>query len=146
VAITSGSLLQAQTVQQCGLFVDELFIDGVDHEYSLRLRKAGFPLYECADAILLHSPGAPRHHKFPGGKRFQTANYSPIRRYYQERNKIWIARHYARTFPRFCLRIFVVSLKDFIKIWLVEPDDKLRKATYFLRGTLDGIRGRYGKL
>ena len=146
VTVTSGSLLRAETFMRCGLFVDELFIDGVDHEYSLRLRKAGFPLYECAEATLLHSPGTPAQHQLPAGKKFQTANYSPIRRYYQERNKIWLAKHYAFRFPRFCLRMFVVSLKDFTKICFVEPDDRLRKVKFFLRGTWDGIRGRYGKL
>ena len=145
VAMTSGSLLRAATFERCGFFVDELFIDVVDHEYSLRLRRAGLTIEECEQAVLLHSPGAPAvHHLF--GKRFLTSNYSPLRRYYQERNKIWVARRYFSSFPKFCLGMFFVSAKDFVKIVFVEPEPRVRKMRFFLRGMWDGLLGRTGQL
>jgi rhamnosyltransferase len=144
VAMTSGSLLRAETFERFGLFVDELFIDAVDHEYSLRLRKAGGRIEECSAAVLLHSPGSPTFYRFAGWQ-FQTANYAPVRRYYQERNKLWIYRRYFSGFPRYCLRLFIVSVKDFAKIVLLESDKSL-KIRYFLRGVLDGIRGRMGAM
>lgn len=144
-AMTSGSLLRAETFTRCGYFVDDLFIDGVDYEFSLRLRKIGYVIDECSEAMLLHSPGEPRHHKLFGVFRYKTANYSPVRRYYQERNKVWITKRYGLRFPVFCFKLFLFSSKDFVKI-LVAEEDKLIKARYFLRGVLDGIRGRLGKL
>ena len=54
---TSGSLIEMKTLEQHGLLVDGLFIDGVDHELSLRLRAAGLQILECQEALLLHSPG-----------------------------------------------------------------------------------------
>ena len=42
VATTSGSLLPTWVFQDHGYFVDDLFIDGVDYEYSLRLRSRGY--------------------------------------------------------------------------------------------------------
>jgi len=143
-AMTSGSLLRTETFTRCGLFIDELFIDGVDYEFSLRLRKLGCVIDECPDTVLLHSPGEPRHHKLFGFK-YKTANYSPVRRYYQERNKVWIAKRYGLRFPVFCFKLFFFSTKDFVKI-LVAEEDKLVKVRYFLRGVLDGLRGRLGKL
>ena len=144
-AMTSGSLLRAETFERCGFFVDDLFIDGVDYEYSLRLRQRGYVIEECLDATLLHSPGTPRQHKLAGRRLFTTANYSPLRRYYQERNKIWIARRYVMSFPVFCLKLFWFSSKDMGKI-LVAETDKWKKVRFFLMGIFDGLRGRMGRL
>jgi rhamnosyltransferase len=144
-ATTSGSLMPLEVFETAGFFADELFIDGVDYEYSLRVRRLGFTIDECKGAVLLHSPGTPSHHKGLGGKQFQAANYSPIRRYYQERNKIWVAKRYWRTYPAFCGKQFLTSAKDLLKILLVEQD-KARKVQFFIRGIRDGVRGRTGKL
>jgi rhamnosyltransferase len=143
-AMTSGSLIAVSTFRACGPFADELFIDSVDHEYSLRLRKAGFVIAVCERAQLLHSPGTPRPHALLGIN-FQSTNYSPLRRFYQERNKLWLYRRYALRFPGFCGREFVRSFVDLTKILLVESD-KQRKCRFFFRGIYAGLRGRMGKL
>jgi rhamnosyltransferase len=137
--------MPVEVFETAGFFADELFIDGVDYEYSLRVRRLGFTIDECKTATLLHSPGTPTHHKGFQGKPFQAANYSPIRRYYQERNKIWVAKRYWREFPGFCAKQFLTSAKDFIKILLVEQD-KLRKCRFFFWGIRDGLRNRTGKI
>jgi len=144
VAMTSGSLLRTQTFAQHGFFVDDLFIDGVDHEYSLRLRRAGMFLEECPDATLLHSPGTPQEFRLGGKVLFKTPNYSPIRRYYQTRNNLWLFRHYFRSFPTYCTKLALASGKDFLKILLFEPG-KLKKIQYFLHGFFDGLRNRMGR-
>ncbi len=143
-AMTSGSLLQMSTLNQHGLLLDELFIDGVDHELSLRLRAAGFRLVECADALLLHSPGSPQSHRIIRKKPFQTSNYSAVRRYYQERNKVWLVRKYWREFPEFSRRQFSVTLKEGIKVVVLEQN-KLEKMIAFLRGWWHGLRGHLGR-
>lgn len=144
-ATTSGSLMPVDLFETAGFFAEELFIDGVDYEYSLRVRRLGFTIDECKEAVLLHSPGTPTHHKGLGGKPFQAANYSPLRRYYQERNKIWVAKRYCGAFPGFCARQFLTSAKDLLKILLVERD-KGRKCRFFFWGIRDGLRNRTGKM
>jgi rhamnosyltransferase len=144
-AITSGSLIAATTFRTLGPFADELFIDSVDHEYSLRIRKAGYIIATCQTAVLLHSPGTPKSHTLFGRIKFQSTNYSPTRRYYQERNKIWIYRRYALQFPGFCANEFLRSLIDLLKILLVETN-KQQKCRFFFRGIADGLRGHMGKL
>jgi rhamnosyltransferase len=143
-ATTSGSLMQVKVFEKAGWFAEELFIDGVDYEYSLRVRRLGYGIEECAGAELLHSPGTPTWHTVLG-KRFQVANYSPVRRYYQERNKVWVTRRYWRDFLPFCLGQFGISLKDLVKI-LVAETDKGRKCRFFFRGIWDGWGERMGKL
>ncbi len=145
VAMTSGSLLRAKTFQELGWFADELFIDAVDHEYSLRLRSAGYMVDECSEAVLLHSPGDPRVVRWRGRKLYEVANYSPARRYYQERNKIWLYRRYFGKFPGYCARLMLFSGKDLVKI-LISEDNARKKAFYFLRGVKDGLLGRMGGL
>jgi rhamnosyltransferase len=143
-ATTSGSLSPMRIFDQFGLFAEELFIDGVDYEYSLRLRTHGYVIAKCSEAVLLHSPGSPTHHNLFGSKPFQASNYAPVRRYYQERNKIWNLRRYGRSFPGFFVNQFTISLKDLIKIVLVE-DNSWVKLRFFLRGIADGLRNRMGK-
>ena len=143
--MTSGSMLPVALFAELGMFIDELFIDGVDYEFSLRLRRAGYVIDECANAVLLHAPGEPRRRKLFGLLNYQTANYSPARHYYQQRNKVWIARRYFSAFPVFCLKLAKFSTKDFFKIIFGESD-KLRKIRFFLRGVWHGLRGRLGRI
>ncbi len=144
-AMTSGSLIGISTFERFGYFADPLFIDAVDYEYSLRLRAAGMVLDEVPEAVLLHSPGEPRVIRLFGLRLFQTANYSPVRRYYQERNKIYVSRRYLTRFPVFCLKLAMFSTKDFVKI-LIAEQDSIRKARFFLRGVWDGLTEKMGRL
>ncbi|MFC6645752.1 glycosyltransferase family 2 protein [Granulicella cerasi] len=141
-ATTSGSLTPMWVFEQAGLFADELFIDGVDYEYSLRVRERGWVIAECMNAVLMHSPGTPTYHSFLGRK-VQAANYSPIRRYYQERNKIWVTRRYWKRFLPFMLGQFAISAKDLLKMALFEPD-RGKKIRFFFRGVGHGLRGKTG--
>lgn len=143
-AMTSGSLMRVSTFREHGLFEEELFIDSVDSEYSLRLRKSGYLIEECKEAVLLHSPGDPTVIRVRGIRLFQTANYSALRRYYQDRNRIWMTRKYWRVFPKFCLRLYRDSFKEHIKIILGESQ-KWSKCYYAGLGIFDGLRGHMGK-
>lgn len=143
-ATTSGSLMSVSIFRSLGWFADELFIDGVDHEYSLRVRAHGFAIAECAEAELMHSPGDVTVGKV-GLTRFHAANYGPVRRFYQERNKVLLLRRYGRRFPGFFLTQFTISVKDVVKILLVE-NRKVLKLRFMLRGFLAGLLGRSGPL
>lgn len=144
-AMTSGTLMRLSSFHQHGPFEEDLFIDAVDYEYSLRLRSRGYFIEECSQALLLHSPGSPRIYRFRGRYLFQTSNYSPARRYYQERNKVWVTRKYWKRFPFFCLKLFYFTSKDYLKCMLAE-NRKWDKFYYASMGIADGLLGRMGKL
>jgi rhamnosyltransferase len=141
---TSGSLFSMEAFERCGLFQENLFIYCVDDDYSLRIRKEGFFIGESPNAVLLHRSGRPTFRKM-FGRTIATKNYRPEVRYYYARNKVWILRFYAKTFPR----IIVPTLREFVtiplKIALME-DESWRKIKLFIRGLADGVSGRMGPL
>lgn len=141
---TSGSLFAMEAFEECGFFQENLFIYCVDDDYSLRLRKRGFFIGENRKAILLHRSGHPTFRKL-FGKTIATKNYRPEVRYYYARNKVWMLRFHAKTFPR----IIIPTLREFatipLKIALME-DERWQKIKLFIRGLADGMAGRMGPL
>jgi rhamnosyltransferase len=140
---TSGSLFSMEAFEMCGLFREELFIYCIDDDYSLRIRKKGFFIGESRNAVLLHRSGHPTSRQV-FGRVISTKNYRPEVRYYYARNKVWILRSYALTFPR----LIVPTLREFvtipIKIAFMEKNS-WKKITLFVRGLVDGIAGRMGQ-
>jgi rhamnosyltransferase len=147
-AMTSGTLLSTNLLSRVGTFADDYFIDSVDYEFSLRVRSTGLKIAACSEAVLLHSPGTPTlHPHLFGGGHFQAANYSPLRRYYQERNKLLMLRRHGRKHLLFCLGQVYISVKELTKILFFEPaDDRRRKLQFFFRGWRDGLLGHSGRL
>jgi len=142
VAITSGSMVPRSVFERVGYHRDELFIDQVDSDFSLRVRAAGLRISECDGAVLRHAPGMPTYHRLLGSKPFQVANYSPMRRYYQGRNIVWLWRTYRKHFPAFVRSQVLLHAKDFAKIaW---ERDRFAKGSAFVEGVWDGVRGRMG--
>ncbi|TAG35678.1 MAG: glycosyltransferase family 2 protein [Polaromonas sp.] len=82
--ITSGCLMPLQAWLSTGPFLDSLFIDYVDIEWSLRMRSKGWHLYGVGGASLKHSIGDDIKH---WGVR-QVAWHSPLRHYYLFRNGV----------------------------------------------------------
>ena len=60
VALQSGSLFSRSALKDVGLFDETFFIDYVDFEFCLRLRKHGFRLIEATDAPIYHRVEHPR--------------------------------------------------------------------------------------
>jgi rhamnosyltransferase len=144
VAMTSGSLMPISIFSHEGWFEDSFFIGGVDYEYCLRLRSIGYSVEECADAVLLHAPAAFTECKVNGTRLFSTSNYSAGRRYYRERNTIWMIKRYWKIYPAFFVGMLSDSVKDGVKILLAETE-KLRKVYYMALGVRDGLLGRMGR-
>jgi rhamnosyltransferase len=143
VAMTSGSLIPVSTFINQGLFEECLFIDGVDYEYCLRLRGNGYSIEECSEAVLLHAPAHFVECKVHGVRLFSTSNYSAGRRYYRDRNKIWLMKQYWGRFPGFFVRTLFNTLKDACKIVLAEKN-KTQKLYHMGLGVCDGMLGRMG--
>jgi rhamnosyltransferase len=144
VTITSGSLFKDDVLRACGPFAEELFIYGVDDEYSLRLRLRKFEIAQSKRAVLLHAAGDPQPVRAFGIELFTKTNHSALSRYYLNRNRIWLARRYARSYPAFFVGLAVSSLKDVLKIILAEPH-KAIKLKRMAEGFRDGFLGRMGK-
>jgi rhamnosyltransferase len=144
VAMTSGSLMPISIFRHQGWFEESLFIDGVDYEYCLRLRSNGYSIEECTEAVLLHAPAEFKVCSWLGRRLFSTSNYKAGRRYYRDRNKVWILRRYWAKYPEFVLPSLFNSFKDALKIILAESN-KGAKISYMGLGLFDGFLGRMGK-
>ena len=137
--MTSGCLLSLRAYRAVGSFLDKLFIDFVDNEYCLRLRKCGFSVCRANQARLEHSVGDTKKYG-----PFIATNHSPLRRYYKTRNRMYVFARYVRSFPGHCLFDLVRMMKEIVSIILFEGE-KQDKLGMMWRGWHDYRKGRFGK-
>lgn len=136
--MTSGCLLNLQAYREVGRFRDDFFIDFVDNEYCLRLRRCGWRVLRANRALLTHNVGDIS--KFGP---FIATNHSPLRRYYKTRNRLRVFHEYLADFPGHCLFDLVRLTKEVGSIVLFE-ERKGAKLGMMLRGVRDFFRGRFG--
>jgi rhamnosyltransferase len=137
--MTSGCLLNLSVYRKAGPFREDLFIDFVDNEYCLRLRRQGFKVLRANRALLYHTVGDTRKYG-----PFIATNHPPLRRYYKTRNRFLVNRLYRRDFPGHCLFDWVRLVKEIVSIILFEGG-KLAKLRMMWRGYFDYRRGCFGK-
>jgi rhamnosyltransferase len=148
-AWTSGSLMSTSLACKVGGFEEQLTIDLLDYEFSLRLRSKGYNILQCSSARLLHSPGHPKSFRFLGKDWFTTYNHQPARTYYLVRNRIWILRKYGglshrAMFPNL-RRNDLVSLARHSLYLLIAEKSRWQKLCFIVKGAYDGIIDRMGK-
>lgn len=142
-AITSGDLVRASLYGEAGPYRSELFVDYVDFEFCLRLRRLGFRLLEAAGATLHHAMGNVLTTTFLGIPIVYTT-YAPARRYYKTRNRVWCWKTYGCRCPLWAARDLGQFLRDLAKIVITErtPGPHLRAV---VRGLADGLLSRMGR-
>lgn len=140
---TSGNLLSLDVYCVAGPFVEELFIDFVDHEYCLRLKRLGYDVAQSSGAILYHGFGNNLRALYFFKKPIIITNHSPLRRYYITRNRLWVSNNYSEFegFVWIDRRRFVTEL---ILILLFE-NEKLEKYKMIIKGIFDYINKKMGK-
>ena len=141
--ITSGSLCNLNIWKELGGFWEELFIDGVDNEYGLRLLSHGYETYIHPGATLYQTYGEQRLVRVFGRDFFPTF-HSEKRRYYASRNRILIWRRYYLKQPFYICWDFL-SFINTIMVILLSEDRKLAKMYYMFIGMRDGLLGRVGE-
>src|SRR6185369_8402309 len=97
--MTSGNLVRSEVFGQVGLFDALFFMDCVDHEFCLRLRRHGYRLIEAHHALLQHALGNMTLRSL-FGRSCKIYNHSPLRRYYNARNRAVVYKRYVHDFPR----------------------------------------------
>ena len=136
--MTSGCLLNLSAYREVGPFLDKLFIDFVDNEYCLRLRRFGFAVLRANQALLWHRVGETKKYG-----PFIATHHSPLRRYYKTRNRFWVFREYFKDFPGHCLFDLVRFAKEIASILIFEREKKT-KLMMILKGARDFVWGRLG--
>jgi rhamnosyltransferase len=143
-AMTSGSLIRTDVFSTVGFYDESMFIDYVDYDFCLRLRRNGWRTISIPAACLVHRLGAAEQHSLFGLK-FTTRSHSAWRRYYIMRNRILVYRRYASSAPWWCLRDFGWIFLELLKIIFLEQD-KMAKLHNLTLGLYHGLAGKTGQL
>lgn len=137
--ITSGCLVPIHVWTEVGPFLDELFIDYVDIEWSLRLRHHGWHLFGVGGATLTHAIGDDVA-KWWG---WQFPWHSPLRHYFIFRNGTYLL-----TLPHvsFGWKLFdAIQLAKKLVIFTLVGRPRSAHLGAMLRGVRDGLLGRLGR-
>lgn len=140
-AITSGCLNNVAILKSVGGYNSDYFIDCVDHELCLRLTQSGYPIKHSKYAILYHAVGNIVTHRILGLK-FISTNHSPLRYYFQFRNRIITCKKYYRVFTMWCIKRFIFMWWDILLI-LVFEKTKGKNFRFIIKGLNDGFHGKY---
>jgi rhamnosyltransferase len=146
--ITSGSLVSAAVFSAAGPFRSDFFIDFVDHEYCLRLRKLGYKVLNANAPLMVHALGAPTTLGFDNGAgKFSLVltNRSPLRRYYMTRNGLLVAKTYFTFAPTWAFRTLASVLGFALLKIPLEKTGKWRKFCATIYGAFDALRAKTGK-
>ncbi len=142
--ITSGTLVSLSVFENIGFFLEDYFIDSVDHEFCLRARAYGYRILISCQPVMEHSIGSSVEN--PSRLRqFMSFNHSPTRKYFIARNTIATVKSYFLREPMWCMRQGWRLLSDFASIILFEGE-KPRKMTAFVVGAIHGMVGKMGPI
>jgi rhamnosyltransferase len=136
--ISSGALFSRGLLEDIGLHDEDLFIDYVDHDISLRAGRAGYTNLKVYDTLLDHRFGDSQPARFLWRKVY-LANYSPMRHYYTSRNRVIVVRRYGA--GRWFREDVRYAAKAWVKV-LISETGRPAKVGAFLRGLRDGISYR----
>ncbi len=98
--ITSGTLLNLSLFLKIGPFDEQLFIDGVDHEYTIRTLVAGYKTVRFSNITLLHQIGTLVKRtsiKTMFLMKKEKRVHSALRCYYVYRNNLYLQKKYRNT-------------------------------------------------
>lgn len=142
--ITSGALCRVAALDDVGGFRTDLFIDHVDHDVCLRLRKHGWRLRITDKVVMRHTIGASRDHHVAGRVSVRTSHHVADRQYYKYRNFVLLVRDGTALVDRlWAVRVGAALAWGPAKVLLFE-EDKRAKLRAALAGVWDGLRGVAG--
>lgn len=139
--ISSGTLIRAEAIERVGLPRSDFFMDFVDYELCLRLRRHGYKIAVVNSCKLDHAIGNPRKINLLGFHKAWT-DHAPWREYYITRNEIFTIWAY---YPDWKTKSSIVGrlLRHAAGVLLVGTQ-KMPCLRMMYEGFLDGRAGRLG--
>ena len=136
-----GILISTELVQRIGLPDAGFFLAADDVEYCLRARGTGAKVILIRDSRITH-PASERYRLWLPGRSIYSLKLSPWKRYYDVRNRIFVARSYHglklwySTIPGSFLRLLAT-------LW--HEGNRWQQIKAFYAGMVDGLLGRKGR-
>jgi len=140
-AITSGNLVRVGVFEKIGLYDEGFFIDCIDFDFSLRLRRAGYRLLLVQNAKMQHQLGEPTY--LPTYLTKFYARHSSVRRYYMTRNYLYLTERYLLRFPGFIIKLGILRILLFVLIFFLDRNP-LASYCAIARGLRDYVARRDG--
>jgi rhamnosyltransferase len=138
--ITSGMLVRRSLLDEVGGFRTEFFVDCVDQDFCLRLRRAGHRIVQDKRIRLPHALGETREHRFLIA-RLRVTHHPTWRLYWVMRNGVILVREHARRAPLWCLASVLIMGRWVLLTALYERPRRARLRA-IRHGLRDGLRGR----
>jgi rhamnosyltransferase len=138
--ITSGMLVRRSCFAFVPGFREDFFVDCVDIDFCLRLRRAGVRIVRDKKAVLPHSIGDGRDHRLlflP----VRVLHYAAWRHYWVARNGMVLTREHGRALPGFAL-INALFMARWLAATAVFEPERRTHVRAILRGLRDGLAGR----
>ena len=146
VVMTSGNIINLDIYKYVEGFKEWMFIDCVDFEYGLNVRKHGYTIKQINTVFLEHELGDYEiKHIF--NKKIFCDNHSALRRYYIVRNSFYLYDMYHNDYPDYCDAVVKQAKQSFFYATVFEKHG-FKKLIYMIRGYRDyrrGKKGEYGK-
>jgi rhamnosyltransferase len=136
---TSGTVISQPAFDAIGPMMDQLFIDGIDHEWCLRAASKGYAVLVSARTRMLHDMGDASLNYFG---QYKPIHRSPIRHYYIVRNAIYLAKlHYL---PLGWRMIELLKTVRRMVVYLAVSTNRMRTARLIACALRDGMVSRMG--
>lgn len=144
--ITSGMLVRRSILDEVDGFRQDFFVDCVDQDFCLRIRRIGKRVVQDRRVLLPHSLGHVREHRFLVGH-VRVTHHPTWRLYWVARNGIVLVRENVAAAPLWSLASILIMGRWVLLTALYERPRATRLAAMW-HGLLDGLRGRtdYGFL
>ena len=134
----SGCLYNIKIMKEIGLFDLKTYFYGLDTEYCMRVKKYGYKIIECSEAVLDHNPAKTCEIKLMGRRIFAYGIDPPKRFYYQFRSAYYIHKKYGINWNDFFMIYKMIKVVLFF-------DGKKEYFKAINTGIKDARKGYYGK-
>jgi rhamnosyltransferase len=138
--ITSGMLVRRDCLERVGAFREDFFVDFVDIDFCLRLRRTGARIVQDQRLKLPHSLGDRRVHRL-GPLKVQVVHYPAWRHYWIARGASTLLRENLRRDPKWSLKAVLFLLSWLMRATLFEPARRTHVPA-LLHGVRDGLLGK----
>ena len=135
----TGCLYNTKILSQIGFYDEKTYFYGLDLEYCLRVKKNGYRIIECSEAVLNHKPAETYAVTLFGKTLFKCGKDNPQRYYYQFRSGYYVYKKY-HSFYCFAFHIY-----KWLKVVLFF-DNKKEYFKMINLGIQDAKRGFFGNI
>jgi rhamnosyltransferase len=138
---TSGSAISKKTYDDVGPMKEDLFIDGIDHEWCFRASSKGLKIAVSDQLVMSHDMGDASINWFG---QYKPVYRNPIRHFYIIRNSIYLTRvSYIPLQWRLKESLKIVR-RILMYVWA--SNDRLKTIQLIAKAIKDGFSGRLGEL